>query len=167
MASVSSLEPAFLHCGVHSFLSTVCSRPDPPFSRQGAALAHLDFHPPFDLVLWTDGSVPFSFGKGGSGVPANYSLALRPVFLLQQAQYAQVFPLKPAPFCMLFVGLDSTNKSATSLLLLSESRSVLSSIFSFSAISLADQAGTVFSFLQHYQAIMGLRKFISPGERRG
>ena len=31
-------------------------------------------------------------------------------------QYAQVFPLKPAPFCTLFAGLGSTNKSAISLL---------------------------------------------------
>ena len=30
--------------------------------------------PPHDLVLWTDGSVPFPFGKGGSGVLANCSL---------------------------------------------------------------------------------------------
>ena len=44
------------------------------------------------------------------------SVALRPFFLFQQAQYAQVFPLKPAPFCMLFSGLGSTNKSAISLL---------------------------------------------------
>ena len=37
-------------------------------------------------------------------------------FLFKQAQYAQVFPSKPAPFCQLFAGLGSTNKSATSLL---------------------------------------------------
>ena len=30
--------------------------------------------PPHDLVLWSDGSVPFVFGKGGSGVLANCSL---------------------------------------------------------------------------------------------
>ena len=30
--------------------------------------------PPHDLVLWTDGSVPFPFGKDGSGVLANCSL---------------------------------------------------------------------------------------------
>ena len=41
---------------------------------QGALLAHLDSLPPHDLVLWTDGSVPFPFRKGGSGVPANCSL---------------------------------------------------------------------------------------------
>ena len=44
------------------------------FSRQGAALAHLDSLPPHDLVLWTDGSVPLPFGKDGSGVLANCSL---------------------------------------------------------------------------------------------
>ena len=58
---------------VESTLSTPCSRSDPPLS-QGAALAHLDSLPPHDLVLWTDGSVPFPFGKGGSGVLANCSL---------------------------------------------------------------------------------------------
>ena len=30
--------------------------------------------PPHNLVIWTDGSVPFSFGKGSSGVLANCSL---------------------------------------------------------------------------------------------
>ena len=44
-------------------LSSPCSHSDPPLTRQGAALAHLDFLPPHDLVLWTDGSVPFPFGK--------------------------------------------------------------------------------------------------------
>ena len=45
-----------------------------PLSRKGAALAHLDSLLPDDLVFCTDGSVPFSFGKGGSGVLANCSL---------------------------------------------------------------------------------------------
>ena len=54
-------------------LSTPCSRSDPPLSRQGATLAHLDSLPPHDLVLWTNGSVLFLFGKGGSGVLANCS----------------------------------------------------------------------------------------------
>ena len=59
---------------VESTFSSPCSRSDPPHSRQGAALAHLDSLPPHDLVLWTDGSVPFLFGKGGSSVLANCSL---------------------------------------------------------------------------------------------
>ena len=59
---------------VQSTLPTPCSRSDPPLSRQGAALAHLDSLPPHDLVLLTDGSFPFPFGKGGSGVLAICSL---------------------------------------------------------------------------------------------
>ena len=59
---------------VKSTLSSSCSRSDTPLSRQSAALAHLDSLPPHDLLLWTDGSVPFPFGKGGSDVLANCSL---------------------------------------------------------------------------------------------
>ena len=40
-------------------------------------------------------------------------MAQRPLFLTQQAQYAQVSLLKPAPFCKLFTYLGSTNKFAT------------------------------------------------------
>ena len=69
---MSSLESAFVHGGVHPFF--LCSRSDFPFSRQGASPTHIDSLSPHDLVLWTDGSVPFPFGKGGSGVLANYSL---------------------------------------------------------------------------------------------
>ena len=59
---------------VESTLSTPCSRSDPPLSRQCVALAHFESLPPHDLVLGTDGSVPFPFGKGGSCVLANCSL---------------------------------------------------------------------------------------------
>ena len=114
--------PPFPHWNLPSFtvkftLSTPCSRSDPSLSCQGAALAHLDSVPPHDLVLWIDSSVAFPFGKGGSGVLANcsLSLALRPLFPFRQAQYAQVFLLRPTPFCTLFAGLGSTNKSAISL----------------------------------------------------
>ena len=57
-----------------STLPRSCSCSDPPLSRQGAALAHLDSLPPHDLVLWTGSSVLCPFGKGGSGVLANCSL---------------------------------------------------------------------------------------------
>ena len=56
---------------VESTLSSPCSRSYPALSGQGVALTHLDSLPPHDLVLWLDGSVPFPFGKGGSGVLAN------------------------------------------------------------------------------------------------
>ena len=49
-------------------------------------------------------------------LPTALSMALRPLFPFRQAQYVPVFPLKPAPFCTLFAGLGSTNKSAISLL---------------------------------------------------
>ena len=49
-------------------------------------------------------------------LPTALSVALRPLYLILQAQYVLVFPLKPAPFCTLFAGLGSTNKSAISLL---------------------------------------------------
>ena len=55
-------------------------------------------------------------------------MALRLLFLFQQAQYAQFSLLKSAPFCKLLAGLDSTNKSATSLLLLYDSPSVLATL---------------------------------------
>ena len=49
-------------------------------------------------------------------LPTAFFVALRPLFFFQQAQFVQVFPLKPAPFCKLFAGLGSTNKSAIFLL---------------------------------------------------
>ena len=49
-------------------------------------------------------------------LPITLSVALRPLFPFRQAQYAQVFRLKPVPLCTLFAGLGSTNKSAISLL---------------------------------------------------
>ena len=99
---------------VESTLSSPCSRSDPPHSRQGAALAHLDSLPPHDLILWTDGSVPFPFGKGGSGVLANCSFCGTEATLSFSA--GPVFPLKPAPFCTLSAGLGNTIKSAIFLL---------------------------------------------------
>ena len=53
-----------------------------------------------------------------------------PLFPFQQAQFAQVFPLKPALFQKVFAGLGNTNKSATFLLLLLDSRSVLATLSS-------------------------------------
>ena len=49
-------------------------------------------------------------------LPTALSVALRPLFPFRQAQYAQVFPLKPAPFWTLLAGLGSTNTSAIFLL---------------------------------------------------
>ena len=111
---------------VESTLNTPCSRSDHFLSRQGAALAHLDSFHPHDLVLWTDDSDPFPLGKGGSGVLANCSLyGTKATLSFSADPVCSSFSAEPAPFCMLFAGLGSTNKSAISLLLLSDSRSVL------------------------------------------
>ena len=55
---------------VESTLSSPCFHSDLPFFCQDVALAHLDSH----LTIWIDGSVPFCFGKGGSGVLVNCCL---------------------------------------------------------------------------------------------
>ena len=64
MPSLSFLESAFLHCGVHPFLFML------PL-RSLFLSAYLNSFPPHDLVLCSVGSVPFPLGKGGSGVLAN------------------------------------------------------------------------------------------------
>ena len=141
---------------MESTLSSPCSRSDLPLSRQDAAIAHLDSLPPRDLVFWTDGSVSFLLARAAPAfLPTALSVALWPFYPFQQAQYVLVFPPNPAPFCTLFTGLQSTNKFATSLLLLSDSsfcshHPVLSSIFPFISNSMADLAGTVFSLLLFY-----------------
>ena len=114
---------------VKSTLSSSCSDSDPPLSRQGAALAHLD-----SLMIWYSGLTALLLlvlaRAALAYLPTAFSVALRPLFSFRQAQYVQVFPLKPAPFCTLFAGLDSTNKSATFLLFLSDSRSILTTLSS-------------------------------------
>ena len=100
---------------VESTLSSPCSRSDPPFSRQGATLAHLDSLP---LMIWYSGETTlFLLARVAPAfLPTALTVALRPLFPFRQAQYVQVFPLKPAPFCTLFAGLGSTNKPVISLL---------------------------------------------------
>ena len=134
---------------VESTLSTPCSRSDPPLSRQGAALGHLDSLPLHDLVLWTDGSVPFPFGKGGSGVLAYCSLCGAEATLSFSA--GPVCSSFFAEACAILHALCWSQQHQqvchfSSFLLLSDSRSVLSSIFPLISSSVADLAGTVFSF---------------------
>ena len=85
-------------------------------------------------MIWYSGQTAlfiFHLAKAALAyLPTALSVALKPLFPFLQAQYVQVFLLKPAPFCTLFAGLGSTNKSATFLLFLSDSRSVLATLFS-------------------------------------
>ena len=138
---------------VESTLSTPCSRSDPPFSRQGAALAQLDSLP---LMIWCFGQTGlflFLFGKGSSGVLANCSLCGTEATLSVLA--GPVCSSFSAEACAILHALCWSRQHQqvchfSSLLLLSDSRSVLSSIFSFISNSVADLAGTVFSLLLVY-----------------
>ena len=102
---------------VESTLPTPCSHSDPP------SIAKVRLSPTltlFPLMIWCSGQTTlflfFLARAAAAFLPTALSVALRPLFPFWQAQYAQVFPLKPAPFCMLFAGLGSTNKSSISLL---------------------------------------------------
>ena len=118
------------------------SRWSPPFPLHALALiplslAKVRLSPILSLsplMIWCSGQTAlflFLLARAAPAyLPTALSVALRPLFLSRQAQYAQVFPLKPAPFCTLFAGVGSTNKSAISLLLLSDSCSVLATLSS-------------------------------------
>ena len=88
-----------------STLSSPCSRSDP--LSLTLTLSH--------LTIWCFGQTAlFFFTKAALAyLPSVLSVALRPLFSFQQAQYALVFPLKPAPLCKVFASLGSTNKFAT------------------------------------------------------
>ena len=102
---------------VESILFSPCSRSDPSLTHQGGALAHLDSLP---LMIWHSGQTAlflFLLAKAAPAfLPTALSVSLRPLFPFRQAQYVQVFLLKPAPFFTFFAGLGSTNKSAISFL---------------------------------------------------
>ena len=86
------------------------------------------------LMIWCFGQTAlflFLLARAAPAyLPTALSVALRPLFPFRQAHNGQVFPLKPAPFCTLFADIGSTNKSAISLFLLSDSRSVLATLSS-------------------------------------
>ena len=75
------------------------------------------------LMIWYSGQTAlflFLLTRAAPAyLPTALSLALRPLFPFRQAQFAPVFPLKPAPFCTLFAGLGNTIKSAIFLLFFS------------------------------------------------
>ena len=112
---------------MESTLSSPCSRTDLALFCQGATLVRLDSFHPHDPVLWTDSSVPFFLAKTAPAyLPTALSVALRPLFPSQQAQYVQVFLLKPTPFGKPFAGLGNTKKFAISVLFSSHLTFVLS-----------------------------------------
>ena len=127
----------------------------------------LTLYPPHNLVLWTDGSVPFPFGKGGSGILANCSLCGTEATLSFSAGpvcssfFADVCAILHAP-CWSRQHQQVCHFS--SLLLLSEScHPVFFSIFPFSSNSVAALAGTVSTLFLFHQATMVLGHSFLPG----
>ena len=104
----------------------------------------------FPLMIWYSGHRAlflFLLARAAPAyLPTALSVALRPLFPFQQAQYAQVFPLRPAPCCTLFAGLGSTNKFAISLLP-SDSRSVLTTLSTPPSFHLPQSLWQELSFL--------------------
>ena len=117
----------------YPFLVGICfsSRLSPPFPLDALALipltlAKVRLSPILTLsplMTWYSGQVAlflFLLARAGPAyLPTALSVALRPLFPFQQAQYVPVFPLKPVPFCTLFAGLGNTIKSAIFLLFFS------------------------------------------------
>ena len=113
---------------VESTLSIPCSRSDPLTLAKVRLSPTLTLSP---LMIWYSGQTAlfvFLLARAAPAfLPTALYVALRPLFPFRQAQFAQVFPLKPAPFCTLFAGLGNTIKSAISLLFFSCLTLVLSS----------------------------------------
>ena len=95
------------------------------------SLAHLDSLPLHDLVLWTDDSVSFPFGKDGSGVLANYFFCGTEATLSFSA--GPVCSSFSVEACAILHALCWSRQHQqvcdfSSLLLLSDSRSVLTTL---------------------------------------
>ena len=151
-------------------LSSPCSRTDPLPTRQRSALSHLDSLPAHDLTIWTDGSVPFTFGKGGSGVLATCSICDTEVTLSFSA--GPVCSSFSAEARAILHALQWTRQHSqvcrlSSALFLTDSRSVLSLLSSFltSFHHLANLARNLESLLLYRsQAAMGSRTLIFAGK---
>ena len=99
---------------------------NPPFPLHSLALIPLSLAKVWlsltltlsSLTIWYSGQTAlflFLLAKAASAyLPTALIVALQPLFPFQQAQFVQVFLLKPAPFCTLFAGFGSTNKSSIS-----------------------------------------------------
>ena len=104
-----------------------------PIVRRDAALEYLKSLPAYDLSIWTDGSVPNSLGKGGSGVLALCSLCGIEVSLSFSAgSVCSSFTAEPHA---IMHALEWTRQHQqpcifSSLILHSDSRSVLTSLSS-------------------------------------
>ena len=120
------------------YFDSQCSSAEEYSSLSFAAVLFTSLTPNALLMIWCFGQTAvflFLLARAALALlPTTLFVALRPLFSFQQAQFAEIFPLKLAPSCKLFAGVGSTNKISS--LLLSSSHSVLFFIFPFTAISL-------------------------------
>ena len=148
---------------VESTLSFPCSRSDPPSLAKVRLWSTLTLYPIMNCCFRQTALFLFRLVMAAPAyLPTALFMTLRPLFPFRQAQYAQVFPLKPAPFCTFFAGLGSTIKSAISLLF----SYYLTLVMSFPPSFLLSQ--TLWQIcLLFYQATIGPRTLISTWKRRG
>ena len=101
------------------------------------ALTHHDSLPPHYLVLWTDGSVRFPFGKGGPGVLCNCSLCdAAATFLLSVGPVCSSFSAEACAILQALCWFRQHQQVCHFSLLLSDSRSVLATLSSPSFVLL-------------------------------
>ena len=125
---------------MESTLSFPCSFSDPLFLTKVQLSLTLTLS---HLTTWcSEQTALFLLAKAAPAyLSSALSVALRLLFPFQQAQYAQVFLLKPTPLSKLFAGSGSINKSATFLfssymtLILSSSPCSFFHLFSFLNLS--------------------------------
>ena len=99
-----------------------------PLSRQGAALAHLDSL--YLRIRYFEQTALLLFLLEKTALTCLPTALSVTTLYFSAGPVCSSFMLKPLPFCTLFAGLGSTNKSAASLLLLSDFCSVFTTLSS-------------------------------------
>ena len=124
------------------------------------------------LMIWCFGQTALFFFLLAKAAPAYlptvFFVALRLLFSFSAGPVCSSFSAEVCAFLQALCWSRQHHKVCNFffLSLLSDSRSVLSSIFPFVSNSVADMAGTVLS-LVFYQTTIDPRTLVSPGERRG
>ena len=144
----------------------------PPLTHQDPVLAHFDSLHPDDLVLWTDGSVPFPLGKYGSGVLANCSLCDTKATL--SFSTSPVYSSFSAEACTILQALcwswqHQQDCHLSSLFLQSDSHSSSPPcplLHLSSCLKLYGRFGRNCLVFPFYMAKIGLQTLVSPGEQR-
>ena len=147
MPCLTFLQPALLHRGVHPFLYDPALIP---------SVAHFDSLPPYDLVLWTDGSVPFPSGKCGSGVLANCSLCGTEATL-----YFSAGSSFSSEACAILQALCWSRQHHFCYLTLALSLPLCPLLHLYFYLNLSGRNSFLLLF---YRATIGPRTLVSPGE---